>query len=71
MLILGGRAAGNILTGTYGNFKANGNAKTDRKFHFAGVKKIEEIILCQAPDTHFQSAKPLYGALTASHLPPN
>ncbi len=34
----------------------------DRGFDFAGVKKIEEIILWQASDTepfpHFQSAKP-------------
>lgn len=46
-----------------------------RKFDFAGVIKIEEINLCQAPHIQpfpdFQSAKPLFGVLTASNLPGN
>lgn len=71
MLILGGRAAGNILTGTYGNFKANGNAKTDRKFHFAGVKKIEEIILWQAPDSPFISPFSERQAVSGIRIAPN
>lgn len=33
MLILGGWAAGNILIGTYGNFKANGEAKYFHQFN--------------------------------------
>lgn len=33
MLVLGGWAAGNILVGTYGNFKANGEAKYFHQFN--------------------------------------
>ncbi|HSL88929.1 MAG TPA: hypothetical protein VK870_06490, partial [Ignavibacteriaceae bacterium] len=33
MLVLGGWAAGNILVGTYGNFKANGKAKYFHQFN--------------------------------------
>jgi hypothetical protein len=33
MLMLGGWAAGNILVGTYGNFKANGEAKYFHQFN--------------------------------------
>ena len=35
MLVLGGWAAGNILIGTYGNFKASGEAKYFHQFNAA------------------------------------
>jgi len=43
--------------------------QADRNFDFLGVIKIEEIILCQAPDTLFFERKPLSGPLYASYLP--